>query len=144
MKPLSEAYEYMGAGQTPAPTLSPTPDEPKEIIYSEDFEKYSTGDKAGWTSPAGTMSVKSDSTSGIGKYQTVVSGKNETCRSGYIELPTTVTDNFVFECDFKSSSNVNVSDLELVENKNSIYANHGVYSNQNYVFTMARPSPKPP
>ena len=139
MKPLSEAYEYMGAGQTPAPTLSPTPDEPKEIIYSEDFEKYSTGDKAGWTSPAGTMSVKSDSTSGIGKYQTVVSGKNETCRSGYIELPTTVTDNFVFECDFKSSSNVNVSDLELVENKNSIYANHGVYSNQNYVFTMARP-----
>ena len=26
-----------------------------------------------------------------------------------------------------------------VENKSSIYSNHGVYSNQNYVFTMARP-----
>jgi hypothetical protein len=139
MKPLSEAYVYTGAGQTPAPTLSPTPDEPKEIIYSEDFEKYNTGDEAGWTSPAGTVSVKSDSTEGIGKYQTVVSGKSGTCRSGYVELPNAVTENFVFECDFKSSSNVNVSDLELVENKNSIYANHGVYSNQNYVFTMARP-----
>lgn len=139
MRPLSEAYVYTGAGQTPAPTLSPTPEEPKEIIYSEDFENYNTGSDGGWTSPAGTMYVKSDSTSGIGKYQTVVSGKSETCRSGYIELPNAVTENFVFECDFKSSSNVNVSDLELVENKNSIYANHGVYSNQNYVFTMARP-----
>lgn len=143
MKPLGEAYIYTGTGQTPAPTFSPTPtavpDEPKEIIYGEDFEKYNTGDKAGWTSPAGTVSVKSDSTSGIGKYQTVVSSKSGTCRSGYVELPNAVTDNFVFECDFKSSSNVNVSDLELVENKNSIYSNHGVYSNQNYVFTMARP-----
>lgn len=139
MKPLSEAYIYTGAGQTPAPTPSLMPDEPKEIIYSEDFEKYSTGDKAGWTSPAGTVSVKSDSTEGIGKYQTVESGKSGTCRSGYVELPSAITENFVFECDFKSSSNANVSDLELVENKNSIYANHGVYSNQNYVFTMARP-----
>lgn len=139
MKPLSEAYVYTGAGQTPAPTPSLTPDEPKEIIYSEDFEKYNTDDEAGWTSPAGTVSVKSDSTEGIGKYQTVVSGKDGTCRSGYIELPTAITENFVFECDYKSSSNVNVSDLELVENKNSIYANHGVYSNQNYVFTIARP-----
>ncbi len=144
MKPLAEAYTYTGAGnETPAPTLSPTPtatpNEPKEIIYSEDFENYNTGDKAGWTSPAGTMSVKSDNTSGIGKYQTVVSGKSGTCRSGYVELPAAVTENFVFECDYKSSSNANVSDLELVENKNSIYANHGVYSNANYVFIMARP-----
>lgn len=147
MKPLSEVFEYTaeGEGETPAPSASlsptdtPTPDEPKEIIYSEDFEKYSVGDKAGWTSPAGTVSVKSDSTSGIVKYQTVVSGKDGTCRSGYVELPAAITENFVFECDFKSSSNANVSDLELVENKNSIYANHGVYSNQNYVFTMARP-----
>ena len=139
MKPLAEAYEYTGAGQTPAPSSSPIPDEPKEIIYSENFENYNTGDNAGWTSPAGTLSVKSDSTSGIGKYQTVVSGKSGTCRSGYVELPAAVTEDFVFECDYKSSSNANVSDLELVENKNSIYANHGVYSNANYAFTMARP-----
>lgn len=143
MKPLAEAYVYTGAGQTTAPTLSPTatpiPDEAKEIIYSENFEAYSTGDSAGWTSPAGTVSVKTDSTDGIGQYQTVVSGKSGTCRSGYVELPKSITENFVFECDYKSTSNVNVSDLELVENKNSIYANHGVYSNANYVFTMARP-----
>ncbi|MCI8405257.1 MAG: hypothetical protein HFE49_10225 [Clostridia bacterium] len=143
MTPLSDAYIYTGSGQTPAPTLSPTPtaapDEPKEIIYSEDFEKYSVGDKAGWTSPAGTVSVKSDNTIGIGKYQTVVSGKIGTCRSGYVEFPKAISENFVFECDYKSTSDINVSDLELVENKNSIYSNHGVYSNANFAFTMARP-----
>lgn len=132
------------AEATPTPTVDPdattTPsDEPdREVLYSEDFESYSTGDNGGWTSPAGTMSIKTDSTSGIGQYQTVVSGKSGTCRSGYVEI-SSVTDNFVFECDFKSTSNVNVSDLELLETKNSVYANHGRYSNAKYAFTMARP-----
>ncbi|MGN0163364.1 MAG: hypothetical protein ACI4EA_07275, partial [Candidatus Ornithomonoglobus sp.] len=112
----------------------------KTMLYSQDFETYSVGDSGGWTSSAGTVSVKSDETDGIGKYMTVVSGKSGTCRSGYVELPSAVTENFVFECDYKSTSNVNVSDLELVETKNSIYSNHGVYSNANYVFTMARPA----
>lgn len=140
MRPLSDEYEYKGEGILPSPSPSAAVDEPKKIIYQENFEAYNTGDKAGWISPAGALSIKSDNTSGIGKYQTVVSGKSGTCRSGYIELPSAVTENFVFECDFKSTSDVNVSDLELVENKNSIYANHGVYSNRNYVFTMARPA----
>lgn len=123
----------------PDVTQIPTVDEPeREVIYSEDFEDYKIGTNGGWTSPAGTMSIKSDSESVIGKYQTVVSGKNGTCRSGYVEIPA-VTENFVFECDFKSTSNVNVSDLELLESKSSVYANHGRYSNAKYAFTMARP-----
>ncbi len=126
------------------PSPSPTTDtsgstERGTLLYSEDFEDYSDGDTAGWISPAGTMAVASDSTSGIGKYQTVTSNKSGTCRSGYITLPSAVSTSFVFECDYKSTSNVNVSDLELLENKNSIYANHGRYSTANYAFTMARP-----
>lgn len=109
-------------------------------LYSQDFESYNVGDKGGWTSPAGTLSIKEDSTTGIGKYQSVVSGKEGTCRSGYVELPSSISDSFVFECDFKSTSNVNVSDLELLESKKSVYANHGRLSNAKYAFTMARPS----
>ena len=146
MQPLSKTYRYSGTGTaepTAAPTIKPTeiPTQAPsgKVLYEQDFETYSVGDSGGWTSPAGTVSVKSDTADGIGKYMTVVSGKSGTCRSGYVELPTAVTQNFVFECDYKSTSNINVSDLELVENKNSIYANHGVYSNANYVFTMARP-----
>ncbi len=97
------------------------------------------GDNGGWISPAGTMSIKSDATAGIGKYQTVVSGKSGTCRSGYVEIPA-VKENFVFECDYRTTSNVNVSDLELLESKSSVYANHGKYSNAKYAFTMVRPS----
>lgn len=125
--------------EAPAPTQSTDVNEPERtVLYSQDFESYSTGEAAGWTSPAGTMGIKSDSAPGIGKYQTVVSGKSGTCRSGYVEIPA-VSENFVFECDFKSTSNVNVSDLELLESKSSVYANHGVYSNAKYAFLMARP-----
>ncbi|MCI8520972.1 MAG: hypothetical protein HFE50_05710 [Clostridia bacterium] len=124
---------------TENPTTTPSAEPDREIIYSENFESYTLGGGGGWTSPAGTMSIKSDSTQGIGKYQTVVSGKSGTCRSGYVELPAAIGENFVFECDFKSSSNANVSDLELLETKNSVYANHGRYSNAKYAFTMARP-----
>lgn len=145
MKPLSKKFVYEAEEETSAPTEKPTEkptdaptEEPDVILYSQDFETFSDSDKAGWTSPAGTMSVKTDSTPGINKYQTVVSGKSGTCRSGYIEIPA-VTDNFVFECDYKASSNVNVNDLELLESKSSVYANHGVYSNANFAFTMVRP-----
>ncbi len=124
---------------TDKPSETPSVEPEREVIYSENFESYNIGDNGGWTSPAGTMGIKSDSTSGIEKYQTVVSGKSGTCRSGYVELANAIDQNFVFECDFKSNSNVNVSDLELLENKSSIYANHGKYSNAKYAFTMARP-----
>ena len=124
---------------TEQPNKTPSVEPEREVIYSENFESYNVGDNGGWTSPAGTMGIKSDNTSGIGKYQTVVSGKSGTCRSGYVELTNAIDQNFVFECDFKSNSNVNVSDLELLENKNSVYANHGKYSNAKYAFTMARP-----
>jgi len=117
----------------------PTVAEGDEELYSENFENCTVGDKGGWTSPAGTMAIKSDSAEGIGKYQPVVSGKSGTCRSGYVELTKAIDQNFVFECDYKSTSNVNVSDLELLENKSSVYANHGRYSNAKYVFTMSRP-----
>lgn len=124
---------------TSKPSVEPSSQPDREIIYSEDFESYNEGDYGGWTSPAGTMGIKFDDTPGIGKYQTVVSGKSGTCRSGYVELPKAVDQNFVFECDFKSTSDVNVSDLELLETKSSVYANHGRYSNAKYAFTMARP-----
>ncbi|MGN0149270.1 MAG: sialate O-acetylesterase [Clostridia bacterium] len=124
---------------TEQPSETPSTQPEREVIYSENFEGYNVGDNGGWTSPAGTMSIKSDNTSSIGKYQTVVSGKSGTCRSGYVEIPKVIDQNFVFECDFKSNSNVNVSDLELLENKSSVYANHGRYSNAKYAFTMARP-----
>ena len=137
MKPLAIKKTTEGVSEADTPSASPEPT--GAPIYSQNFETYDVGTTAGWTSPAGTLSVKSDETEGIGKYQTVVSGKSGTCRSGYVEIDKTVTQNFVFECDYKSTSNTNVSDLELLESKSSIYANHGVYSNQNFVFTMARP-----
>lgn len=71
---------------TDKPSETPSTQPEREVIYSENFESYNVGDNGGWTSPAGTIGIKSDSTSGIGKYQTVVSGKSGTCRSGYVEL----------------------------------------------------------
>ncbi|MGM9935817.1 MAG: hypothetical protein ACI38A_00550, partial [Candidatus Ornithomonoglobus sp.] len=148
MKPLLDkkkvtagtATAAPSASASPAPSPSPAPTEaPPAVIYTQNFESFSEGDTGGWTSPAGTLAIKSDTTSGIGKYQTVVSGKSGTCRSGYVELPSAVTENFVFECDYKSTSSVNVSDLELLESRYSVYANHGVYSNAEYAFIMARP-----
>ena len=154
MEPLMNKWTVKNGTDTPVPSpletevpadpattpaATPTAEPTSPPTYTQDFESYAAGDNGGWTSPAGTMAVKSDTTDGIGKYQTVVSGKSGTCRSGYIELPTAVDQNFVFECDFRSTSKVNVSDLELVEAKGSIYANHGVYSNARYAFIMARP-----
>lgn len=127
------------ANPTSAPTAVPT-EEPYTVLYSQDFENYSIGDTGGWTSPAGKMAIQSDTENNLGKYQTVVSGKSGTCRTGYVELPSAVTQNFVFECDYRSTSNVNVSDLELLEDRYAFYSNHGVYSNKNFVLTMARPS----
>lgn len=139
MKPLSEAYIYTGAGQTPAPTPSLTPDEPKEMIYEDDFESYITGDRTVWTCPAGFREIKNETNTGNYLVCGANTGKNGTCRSTYFELPNAVTENFVFECDYRSSSNINTADLELLENRDSVYANHGVKSNANFVFTMTKP-----
>ena len=79
----------MSKADTPSAFSEP---EKETVLYSEDFEQYNVGDNGGWTSPAGTVAIKSDSTEGIGKYQTVVSGKSGTCRSGYVELPNAVTE----------------------------------------------------
>lgn len=152
MTPLAKSITYIvqtvttsnPEESTPEPTSTPTPvptaePTPGTLIYSQDFEEYSEGSNGGWESSAGKVEVKNDTSDGIGKYMTVVSGKSGTCRSGLVELPEAVTENFVFECDFKSNSYDNVSELQLVEKKNSIYMNHGVYSNANYALTLDRP-----
>lgn len=164
MKPLTDAYTYKAVTETAAPTASPsakptqqptatpgslsTPSptptsEPEgKVLYTQNFESYNTGDKADWTTTAGFHEIREDNTDAqIGKYLIKGSekGKEGTCRSAYFELPQSVTGNFVFECDYKSSSNSNVADLELLQDKSAVYANHGVYSNKNYVFTMAKP-----
>ncbi len=151
MQPMAESLEYTGAAEeTAAPTKPPETTAPAteipatavpegRLIYSDDFEDHNDGETAGWESYAGTAAIKTDSTSGIGKYMTVVSGKSGTCRSGLTVLPQTVTDNFVFECDLKTGDGNNVSELQLVESKSSVYQNHGVYSNAEYALTLDRP-----
>ncbi len=125
----------------PDPTEQPDVDEPeREVIYNEDFEEYSDGDNGGWTSPAGVVSVKTDSNSELNKYLALTSGKNATARSGYKEI-STVNENFVLEADVKSTAYAsNVSAFEVLEQKGSLYANHGCYSNGKYIFKMNRPS----
>lgn len=129
------------ATPTPTPTETPSSDKTeREVIYQEDFETYSDGDNGGWTSPAGTVKIKTDSNSAINKYLTVTSGKSGTARSGYKEIPT-VSQDFVLEADIKSTGyNGNVSAFEVLETKNSLYMNHGCYSNAKYIFKMNRPS----
>ncbi len=138
---------------TPAPEPTPTPtadpdstekpsfNEPeREIIYKEDFEGYSDGSNGGWESPAGTAAVKTDSDSMIKKYLTLTSGKSGTARSGYKEI-SPVSENFVLEADIKSTAYAsNVSAFEVLEQKSSLYMNHGCYSNGKYIFKMNRPS----
>lgn len=145
MRPFAEPYTYKASvvpTSTPAPTPTPTPsvpEEPKKVLYSEDFETYSVGDNGGWTSPAGTVAVKSDATSSIGKYLTLTSGKSGTARSGYKEI-TAIDKDFVLEADFKSTYYAsNVSAFEVLDTKNSLYMNHGCYSNGKYAFKMNRP-----
>lgn len=154
MTPLFDKFIVTEPGAEPAPTdavteeptafptvtpTEPAADEPTRTIYTQDFESFDEGSDGDWTTPAGTLAVKTDSTEGIGKYLAVTSGKNGTCRSGYVELTDEVTENFVFECDYRTNSSINVSDLELLESRKSVYANHGVYSNAQYAFIMARP-----
>lgn len=129
------------AVQTAAPTSKPTdiPTSSPVVLYEQDFEGYETGSSGGWESSAGSVEVKIGAENGIGKYMAVTSLKSGTCRSGLVELPNAITENFVFECDFKSSRYDNVSELQLVERKGSVYMNHGVYSNAFYALTMDRP-----
>lgn len=129
------------ATAVPSVTGNPDIDEPeREIIYQEDFETYANGENGGWTSPAGTVKIKSDTNSVINKYLTVTSGKSGTARSGYKEI-SAVTENFVLEADVKSTAYAgNVSAFEVLEQKGSLYANHGCYSNGKYIFKMNRPS----
>lgn len=135
-KPEESEEPIVSASPQPTPTEQP---EQGEILYWQDFEGYSEGSSGGWESYAGTVEVKNDTADGMGKYMTVVSGKSGTCRSGLTELPQAIDKNFVFECDFKSSYYDNVSELQLVEKKSSIYMNHGVYSNAYYALTLDRP-----
>lgn len=127
---------------TAKPTAPPSIDDSAEheVLYSENFETYSDGENGGWTSPAGSLEVKTDSNSAINKYITVTSGKNGTARSGYKEIPK-ITDNFILEADIKTNAYAsNVSAFEVLEQKSSLYMNHGCYSNGKYILKMNRPA----
>ena len=149
MKPLADVFVYTPVQEpeiTPAPTPTDAPavtEEPIEIIYEQDFESFdevSKGDASvadGWFSPAGTASVKTDSTSGINRYMAITGGNAS--RSGYFNLSSAVSEDFVFEADIKTSRNGRVSELQLVESQSSVYQNHGVENTKRYVFTMDRP-----
>lgn len=121
------------------PNATPSYNEPdREVIYEEDFEDEDAG---GWTSPSGSVSVKTDSNTDINKYLAVTSGKSGTARSGYKELSSSISENFVLESDIKSTAyKSNVSAFEILESKSSLYVNHGCYSNARYVFKMNRPA----
>ena len=126
---------------TPEATAPPSFDEPdREVIYQENFETYSDGDNGGWTSPAGTVAVKTDPNAMINKYLTLTSGKSGTARSGYKEI-SAISENFILEADIKSTAYAtNVSAFEVLEQKGSLYMNHGCYSNGKYIFKMNRPA----
>lgn len=124
---------------TPEPTVTPNPSvTPGPVIYEEDFEDYSIGDSAGWKSPYGPVEVANDSEKG--NYLRKASNGTTSARTAYIELPVTIDRNFVFEADLKTAYNANqISSFEIVEKAKSIYINHGVYSNEQYAFKLARP-----
>lgn len=128
--------------ETPVPTDDPNvPDEPsRQVLYQENFETYSDGENGGWTSPAGSVKIKTDLNSAIKKYLTVTSGSSGTARSGYKEI-TEISENFVLEADVKSTAYAtNVSAFEVLEKTSSLYMNHGCYSNGKYIFKMNRPA----
>ncbi len=108
-----------------------------KILYSENFEKYDIGSKGGWQSPYGTIQVVEDEEKG--KYLQKTSEGTGKARTGYIELPFAISKDFVFEADLKTEYAGNISSFEIVETRKSIYINHGVYSNQQYAFKLARP-----
>lgn len=118
---------------TPDPNVTPGP-----VLYSENFESYAVGNNAGWKSPYGPVEVVEDVAKG--KYLRKASNGSTSARSAYIEIPVTINKNFVFEADLQTSYNANqISSFEIVENSDSIYLNHGVYSNAEYAFKLARP-----
>lgn len=118
--------------KTPNPDVTPGP-----VLYSEDFEGFGTGNSAGWSSPYGTAAVAEDAEKG--KYLQKASDKSGAARSAYIELPVAIDKDFVFEADLKTSGADQISSFEIVEKRSSIYINHGVYSNEQYAFKLARP-----
>lgn len=128
---------------TPMPTAKPTvtPDPnvtPGPILYEEDFEDYSVGSNGGWETKYGVIEVAEDKEKG--KYLRKASNGSSSARSGWINLPLTIDENFVFEADIKTGFNQNqISSFEIVEKESSIYKNHGVYSNAQYAFKLARP-----
>ena len=137
---VSELTFVPAPQETPAATPDIGSDPEREVLYEENFESYQDGENGGWTTPAGKVSVKTDSNSGINKYLAATSNKSGTARSSYKEIPA-VTDSFVLEADIKSSSfSTNVSAFEMLENRSSLYMNHGCYSNAKYAFKMNRPA----
>lgn len=122
---------------TPEPTATPVPG---KVLYSEDFESYDVGSAeskyAGWSTSYGTLGVYQD---GSNKYLGKASNGSTSSRSAYIELPDIIDKDFVFEADLRFEANTNVSSFEIVEKRQSIYTNHGVYSNEQYAFKLARP-----
>ena len=134
--------------QTSNQQSTPKADVEREVLYEENFENCTVGDKAlgnstsvdGWKSPAGTAELKSDSNQTINKYLAVTSGKSGTARSTYKGI-TEIKDNFVLEADIKTTNyKTNVSNFEVLEKTGSLYMNHGCYSNAKYAFKMNRPS----
>ena len=134
--------------QTSNPQSTPKADVEREVLYEENFENCTVGDKAsgnstsvdGWKSPAGTAELKSDSNQTINKYLAVTSGKSGTARSTYKGI-TEIKDNFVLEADIKTTNyKTNVSNFEVLEKTGSLYMNHGCYSNAKYAFKMNRPA----
>ena len=134
--------------QTSNPQSTPKADVEREVLYEENFENCTVGDKAsgnstsvdGWKSPAGTAELKSDSNQTINKYLAVTSGKSGTARSTYKGI-TEIKDDFVLEADIKTTSyKTNVSNFEVLEKTGSLYMNHGCYSNAKYTFKMNRPA----
>lgn len=120
----------------------------REVLYQENFENCTVGDKTssdnpsvdGWKSPAGTAELKSDNNQAINKYLAVTSGKSGTARSAYKGI-TEIKDNFVLEADIKTTGyKTNVSNFEVLEKTGSLYMNHGCYSNAKYAFKMNRPA----
>ena len=130
-------------GNTPDPTIKPsvTPDPnvtPGPVLYEEDFEDYSIGSDGGWETKYGVIEVAEDEEKG--KYLRKASNGSSSARSGWINLPVTIDKDFVFEADIKTGFNANqISSFEIVEKESSIYKNHGVYSNEQYAFKLARP-----
>lgn len=110
----------------------------KALTYLYGPIDYEDGSVNGWTNTAnaGTYKNVSDATDGIGKHMQF-HGTNG--RSYILDLPTPITQNFVFEADMTLARDTNMGEFALLSSA-AKYDNKNISNKGGYVLKMDMPS----